>query len=67
MNVISTTQCFQRKDGLTRLICTECGERFLVADVNEVIKCPYCRIISGNPTETFISFYEYLKESREWY
>lgn len=65
--MIDHSQCFQLEDGLTRLICNECAKSFLVSDVGEVFKCPYCHIISGKPTETFVPFNEYLRDSREWY
>ena len=54
-----------RDDGLTRLICTECAETFLVVET-KVDKCPYCKIHTMSEG-VFIPFDEYLKESVEWY
>ncbi len=52
---------------LTLMVCTECGDHFLVADPNIVMQCGgKCRVISGSKG-VFVPFNEYIKESVKWY
>ena len=49
------------------MVCTECGDHFLVADPNIVMQCGgKCRVISGSKG-VFVPFNEYIKESVKWY
>ncbi len=56
----------ETKDGLTTIVCQECGYHFLVAEVDRLIKCADCGIISRDK-DTFMTLENFIEEGKEWY